>query len=282
MSDQTTAPDAELRRHLAGPAGDWVAAAGAAAGGHPGVEELIAYHGGGLDEDDQRRIQDHLVTCRDCLDHLLELEEFAGAVGAGERAEGEAVRAREPARDGGAADFETAAAWRAMRSRLPADEPVRLPRWAGALAAALALAAVGLGLFALGQHRETSALRDRLAELSRPQPGAAIVDLYPPSAVRGAGEGAPAVELPAGRGWATLILHLPDGERYERYEVEIVDSAERTLWSDGAFEASRLYTLRLGLPSGYLPPGEHSLRVYGIAGDRRNPVQSYPVVVPEP
>jgi hypothetical protein len=267
MSDETTAPEIELRRRLAAPAGDWVAEAGGGDGDHPDVDALIAYHGGGLPEDEQRRIQDHLVACRECLGHLLELVEFAGP-GAG--AEGAA----------GAAEFETAAAWRALRPRLPAAPAARWPRRAVALAAALALAALGLGLYALDQRRAATALGERLAELSRPQPGAAIVDLFPASAVRGEGEPVPVVELPAGAGYATLVINLPEGERYGGYEVEILDPAGRPLWSGGGFEASAFGTLRLGVPGGLLPPGEHSLRLYGHDGEERHWIESYAIRVP--
>lgn len=264
--------ESEQRSLLAGPAGDWVEQAGPAAGGHPGVEELMAYHGGSLSQEEQQRVQDHVVTCRQCLDHLLELDAFtrpeAGSEGGVTGASG-------------AADFETAAAWRALRPRL-SPGPVKVPRWAVVLAASLTVAVLGLALWTLDQRREIGVLSQRLAEVSRPQPGVAIVDLYPPSAVRGEGEAVPVVELPAGTGYATLVINLPAGGRQAGYEVEILDSQGRLLWSGGGLEASRFGTLRLGMPGGFLPPGEHSLRLYGRTGEERHWIETYPIRVPEP
>lgn len=264
--------ESEQRSLLSGPAGDWVERAGTAAGDHPGVEELIAYHHGNLPEDGQRRVQDHLVTCSQCLDHLLELDAFSRPETDPEGRVGGAT---------GAADFETAAAWRALRPRLP-SAPARLPRWAAVLAASLSLAVLGLALWSLAQRHEVTALSQRLAEISRPQPGVAIVDLYPPSAVRRDGVAPPVVELPAGAGYATLVINLPAGGRQAGYEVEILDSEGHLLWSGGGLEASRFGTLRLGLPGGFLPPGEHSLRLYGRAGEERHWIETYPIRVPEP
>lgn len=283
MTDATTPRQSELRSRLAGPAGEWVAEARAAAGDHPEVDELIAYHTGELAEADERRIQDHLVTCRDCLEHLLELDAFTGS-GTESGPEGRTGGAAEAAAGAGAADFETAAAWRALRSRLPAG-PSRVPRRAAVLAASLAVAVVGLAVVALDQRREVGELSRRVAELSQPQPGAAIVDLYPASALRSEGAPREAFELPAA-GYTTLILNLPqnltESAGSDRYSVEILDAGGGLLWSGGALEPTRFGTLRLGLPGGFLPAGGHSLRLYRLDGEQRRPVESYPIRVPAP
>lgn len=276
-----TTSEQELRERLAGPAGEWVEEAAAAAGGHPDFDELVAYRGGELPDDDRRRLQDHLVTCRDCLELMLELDAFL-------RPETEPEERTAAA---GAADFATAAGWRALRSRLPSGEAgpaegarsgPRPRRWVAALAASLAVAVIVLALFALQLHRDVTALDRQLAELSRPQPGAAIVDLYPVSAARGEGEAAPVAELPAATGYATLVVNLPEGAGEASYEVEIVDPEGRILWSGSGFEASRFGTLRLGLPDGFLAPGEHALRLYAGDGEERHWIETYPLRVPEP
>ncbi len=46
-------------------------------GPHPDLDELIAYHGGGLEPDAARRLQDHLVLCPRCASLLLDLDAFA-------------------------------------------------------------------------------------------------------------------------------------------------------------------------------------------------------------
>lgn len=259
--------DGEPSRELAAAAGDWLRDAAPAAGGHPSVDELIAYQGGRLDGDAERRVQDHLVVCRDCLDHLDELAGFvAEKGGAGETAP--------------AADLATAAAWRALRPRLVAAPPRRLPRWAQAAAAALLVAAVGLGLWGLDRQAEVRALGERLAELSQPRPGAAIVDLYPASAARGQGAPPAPAELPAD-GFVTLVVNLPPDAPPGPYRLEIADAVGDRLWSGGGFEASRLGTLRLGLPEAYLPPGVHTLRL-AAAGEEESWIETYPLRVGAP
>lgn len=270
--------DSELRDHLAAPAADWVAEHAEAGGEHPGVEALIAYHGGTLPEDAARRVQDHLVVCRECLSALLELDGFSRPL------EDEMLAQSD--------DFSDAAAWRTLRGRLPAERTPgaapsgrnyapgpRLPRWAMALAAGLAVAVIGLASWGLGQRSRLAELDRRLVELSRPQPGAAVRDLFPSSAVRGEEGGPPVVELPAGV-FTLLLLNLPEGPAYPAYEIEIVDAAGRRLWSGEDLALSGFGTLRLGLPAGFLPPGEHSLRLYGVDGEESTWVETYPLRVP--
>src|SRR4029079_264538 len=44
---------------------------------HPEPEILAAYHAGELTADEERRLQDHLLSCRECSDLLLDLAGLA-------------------------------------------------------------------------------------------------------------------------------------------------------------------------------------------------------------
>lgn len=45
-------------------------------GPHPGPDELVAYHADELEEEEAKRLQDHLVLCPECARLLLELDAF--------------------------------------------------------------------------------------------------------------------------------------------------------------------------------------------------------------
>jgi hypothetical protein len=234
-------------------------------------------------------VQEHLLGCRPCLDELLELDSFVAPEE--ESAAGAARTADTEAGAGGVADLETAAAWRAMRSRLPprgsglatglAAAGRRAPAWLAAAAAVLLVAVGALSLWAVAEHRAASALRQRVAALARPQTDAAIVDLFPAGARRGEEE--QAVELPADAGHLTLVVNLPSSAAAAaRYRVEIADAAGRAVWSGDGLTPSRFLTLRLGLPRGFLAPGDYDLRVTTADDGEGNEVATYPLRVAPP
>jgi hypothetical protein len=237
----------------------------AAPGPHPSAEELVAYHGGRLSEDEGLRLQGHLVACPDCLAALLELDSFV-----------------QPAGDvpAGVPDLIVAAAWRALKPRLAGAGLSR--RAFQALAAGLAVTALGLGLWSVAQRQTLAGLRREVASLSRPQPTAAIVDLFPAGATRGEPASSTAVELPAEAAYLTLILNLPPSREHAAYGAEISDREGRALWSGGGLARGRFGTVRLGLPGRFLAPGEYRLQLFGLDGEARHPIESYAIRVPEP
>lgn len=231
-------------------------------GGHPGVGELAAYHGGSLGEGDEERIQDHLATCRECTDALLDLDSFIRVVPRG--------TAEAPS------ELERAASWRALRQQVPR----RRPRSAAAgIAAALALLGVALATWAGYERHLATELRERLAPFAEPQANLGLVELFPPSAVRGEG-GSPAAELPAGAPYTALLVHLPRGRRFASYRVEIAGAAAGRPWVATGVQASDLGTVRLGIPAGSLPAGEGELRLFGEEGAATHKIETYRLRVP--
>jgi anti-sigma factor RsiW len=273
------ASDADLKKRLAAALADDLPPAG----DHLDLATLTAYRGGELDEAAQRRVQDHLESCRACLDDLLELDAF--------------LRPADETPAPGTRDLETAAAWRALRRELapgagtpaPPRSAESRPPWATLAAAALLLVSLGaVALWGAGEHRAAQTLRQRLAVLSQPQTDAAIVDLFPAGATRSEADGgAAAAELPAAAGHLTLVVNLPPAPGGEAvpatsYGAEIVDTAGRTVWSGSGLARSRFDTLRLGLPQGFLPPGDYRLRVLAADGDGERTVATYALRVVPP
>ena len=226
---------------------------------HPTPDKLTAYRQGRTEDAETERIQEHLVLCRECLDRLAELEEFVEAGGEGPPE---------------IASLEEAAAWRALRPRL------RTPgRTVGgtvplALAAAILVAAIGLGLWAIQQRMETGRLRGELARLSQPQAAATIVDLYSESAVRGGAEEPASVDLSA-TDHLTVILHLPEAPEMVVYEAEIVDAEDRTLWRGRVRREDYIFTL--GIPRSFVDAGSYRIHLYGVIGEERRRIETFPM-----
>lgn len=140
---------------------------------HPSPDQWLAYHRGELSSDEEARLQEHLVRCRDCFDlaegaaAFAQPDEETGAPGEGE-------------------EMETAALWRLLRPQLESSPqspfqavraisagPRRRPSWRfrlpESLAALFFVALVGMAAWNL--H-----LRSAVEALRAPQPNAPIVD----------------------------------------------------------------------------------------------------------
>lgn len=216
-------------------------------GPHPGADELIAYHAGELGEKDAGSLQEHLASCRECLDHLLDLEAFVAA--------GHKPR-------GGVADLGAEATLRSLRGKARRSWPVR-----EALAAALLVLAMGLGWWGAEQRALVRELRESAAGMAEPQVNALIFDLSA-TPVRGPAGEQPTLELPDGSGSVTLILHLGEDPGTESLAVELEDPGGRTVWR-GRSEVSEFGTLSLWLPRSFLEEGTYRLLVFAEAGGER-------------
>ena len=241
-------------------------------GEHPGVERWIAYHGAELPDHEMARLRGHLVRCRDCVSILLDLDEFVEP------------RAASQAR---LSEFEMAAAWRSMRAALPppatekAASAIGYRSWAErrvpvmrALAVSLMAGVVGLG-FWVAEHRKVLELRASVESYSQPQTHLSIVDLMPDTATR-SGESSPPPEV--GRDGFVALIILPS-QPFDTYRVEILDPEARAVWRQSGLRAHPEFgTLKLGLPPGYLKPGDYRIRLYG--GDSKTALEDdYPIHV---
>lgn len=235
---------------------------------HPDAEALVGYHEGTLPPAEERRVQDHLVACRECAALAADLEGLGDpGFGAGEdlpQDTGEVV-------------------WKSIRQQIRREEgpskivPFRraesaadLPRWVQPLAATLLISTMALSGW-------VAYLRDRVDDLSSPQLNAPILDLYPAGSTRG--EGAGGVQpVPTDTRHVLLILHPPGRTGSAEHGVEIVDAGGRAVWrSDRGLELNADGSFTLWLPRELLGL---RLRLVGIdPGGRRELVAEYALPV---
>jgi hypothetical protein len=251
----------ELRRALR-------EAAAAGQGTHPEPEELAAYPAGELSAAAERRLEDHLVACPACAALLLDLDGLADPeFGAG----------RPGATEG---DAERDAAWESFRAQIattapePAPAPVvrgrfappPAPRWLYALAATLLLAVGALSL-------EVTSLSRTVAELSRPEVNAPVVDLSQGTA-RG-GEAARTAAVPAGARLFTLVLSPAAHPPHTAYGVEIADAAGRAVVEERRLQPNPYGSFSLALSRRTLGTGDYRVRLFAIDGSLKVPIEEY-------
>ncbi len=226
-------------------------------GRHPEIDVWIAYQGGDLPGDEEDRLRSHLAKCPACVSLVLDLAAFGGH---------HEDRAQ-------VSEFEMAAAWRVLKAGLREAPPRKAPprRLADrrisfplALAASLLVGAVGFSFWTM-EYRNARGLRERVAVLSQPQLNLAISDLEPDMATR---SGIASPEEISRDEFSVLIM-LPT-EEFETYEVEIVGGGARVVWASPELAPdAELGTLTVGLPPGYLEPGDYRVQLFGRRGGER-------------
>jgi putative zinc finger protein len=238
---------------------------------HPEPETLAAYHAGELTAEDERRLQDHLLECRECSDLLLDLEGLADpGFGAGslsatdqealwDHIQGEIKKEERPAP--------------VVPLRRPAPS-VASPRWLQALAASLLVATVGLSTWVVSLRHE----------LSRPQANAKVIQLSTGSVRSGTSSRLNVVPADAPRRFI-LLLHLAGPGRAARYRAEIV-RAEGGKVSDvqGLALDEELDAVSLELSRDEIGPGDYRVRLFPSPGKGapEDPVAEYPLHVEPP
>jgi putative zinc finger protein len=237
---------------------------------HPEPDELAAYHAGELAPPEERRIQDHLASCRECASLLLDLEGLGDpsfGVGSGLAGKEEVwrrLRAEvESSKEGGAAP----AAVVPFRRRTLSTSP----RWLQALAAALLLATLGLSQWVVS-------LRQAVQEQRRPQ----IAKTLPLSshAVRGEERDRAMRTIHAGDSVLLSSILIPLWSRSTRYRVVIARSDGSEVWSVAGLAPDRRGWLApVVLPPHALSPGDYRIRVLGEGGE---PIEEQPLRVESP
>lgn len=238
-----------------------------ARGGHPTPELLAAYHAGEVPEDQRRRLEEHLVWCRECTALLLGLEGLL-------ELDGE-LPADDPQID---------QAWRSLRESLQPAPPPQLeaprpfparrwisPRLLSAIAASLLVGVLGLSAWVVHLNRTVAAL-------SEPQVNAVVLDLYGADTQRDS-EPEPFGRIPAGSGTVTLILNSVQTGEHLEYSllIETLDGTE--VWRRAGLRRSRWNTFTVTLPGGFLPPGRYRLRLSGVEKDGREVVEEFPLEI---
>lgn len=233
---------------------------------HPSPDVWLAYHRGELSTDEEARLQDHLVRCRDCFD-------LAGAAAAFAQPDAEDQEA------------ETAALWRQLRPQLdppldPSPQNVReisaSPRrssWRfrlpSTLAAVFFVALVGLSAWSVHQNH---LLKEALA----PKPNVPIVE-FPPGERTPTFIGTPEKTLSAPGPWM-LVLHPAD--ELPVYRLTLRDAATGREW--GSYEERLNANLALTLHLPDLPPGRYHLELSdGSEGRKGRVIETHLVEVRE-
>ncbi|HEX6899122.1 MAG TPA: zf-HC2 domain-containing protein [Thermoanaerobaculia bacterium] len=223
---------------------------------HATEDEIASYHAGTLPPDEEARVQDHLLECSECTELLLGLDELT-------------LEDDDPA-----PSEEVRAAWEDLRSRLPAaaapplpaplpyPRPRRQPAWLPALAAGLAAAVVGLGVWNVS-------LQGKMDELSRPDVNSQFVELSS-STFRGEGTADAPVLKPQGR-LVTLALRPDNPRGFADYEVELAGADGTVIWSGKGLRRQESGYFFLTLPRRLLERGDR-LRLWGIEEGRREPL----------
>jgi len=214
---------------------------------HPSAERWLAYRRGELAADEEARLEEHLVRCRDCFDLAQAAADFAGEA-SGEEEEGSAA---------------ARGLWRLVRQSLaetgagaaPAARAPRLTRRRRApylLAAVLAMALVGSASWHVVEQREIAALRT-------PRPDAPIVEVV------GGERSAPETTVAADGPW---MLFLQPLTVLPVYRLAIRDAASGRLVGSYELKPDADQALTLAVPAGGLPPGRYKLELTGEGGFR--------------
>lgn len=217
---------------------------------HPSPDQWIAYHRGELSADEEARLQEHLVRCRDCFD----------------LAEGAAAFAQPDEATGAGQEVDTAALWRLLRPQLgPFPDnvreisagprrPSRGVRLLSTLAASLVVALGGMTAWNIRQQNALEALR-----MPRPVP---IFDIA-------AGERLTGQELTMPAGPRMFVFH-PD-EELPVYRLVIRDAVTGRELSSTELRPDEDLALTLYLPEG-LRPGLYRLELADGSGGRAGKV----------
>ena len=259
---------------------------------HLSVEELAAYHAGTLAEDEEARVQDHLLECPECTRTLLDLDALRHGA--------------DPAEE--ASDAEKEAFWQALRPRLteaeeessppgplshlpptprpgegkptaPLPAPIpfparrevsdRSPRRSRAfqlLAATLAAAVVGLAI-------QNASLRQTVGELSQPALGAPVRDL---SATSTREASAPTViTLAPDDRFFTLVLSPADPRDFPDHEVVLEKAGDGEVWRGRGLRKNDVGTFSVVLSRRMTDDGDYTLRILGIEGEAKRIVGEY-------
>lgn len=115
-------------------------------------------------------------------------------------------------------------------------------------------------------------------EIDQPQLEVPIVDLDP-SPVRGGSSSATfTIDIPPTAKSFTAILNF-SGETYSSYEVEILDTRGRRLWSGQVRGKGESRSINLTLSRSLIANGNYLIKLYGLKDGSRETVAEYPLQV---
>ncbi|HEX4959633.1 MAG TPA: zf-HC2 domain-containing protein [Thermoanaerobaculia bacterium] len=212
---------------------------------HPHPDRLYAYHANELTPEEDLELQEHLALCGHCTELLLDIQGFS------------ASPSEEPA---GLSEFEQAADWRKLRTRLDQDgffTRGRRPRQKiVAVAAVFVLAVVGFSIYSLTRRVE--------AEIP-------TVTLDPLNSTRGEAPAVVEVKPPV-----KLVLKSSAESPYPEYKAEIHElPGDRIVKSVSELHQNDSFEVEVRLGRGELKRGQYRLDLLGRSNGRLAEVASY-------
>ena len=269
----------------------------------PSTEELVAAAAPGASQAMRERVADHLVTCSRCAEEFKVLQELgpwatdhAHLVGGSAHTIAAAAPARlsrEPRptisrRFGSPWVYATAAVLvlavaalevqvqRLQRENRSLAGHVQSAATAPPAAAASPAPSPALEARVAEQQRTIADLEQQLRAAGAPDLNAPIIDLEPADAQRSAGSTPAAPAVPAGARSIVFVLNTTHPAPGATYEVELVGSGNRVLWTGSGLAQSADRTLTLVVPRA-LVAGASRLRLYSTSGGRRTLVEQYAI-----
>ena len=267
MSPQPTSRDPELdriRRDY-----DALTRDLSASGAHPDEDLWVRLASGELSEDERVPIVDHLLSCAECSAIYRAVAH---------------VQQRASSFDPGApreVNGEMVPFW-------------RRPFWPQALAASLTIVAAGLLAWnvtlqqrtaelqiELDRARRTPALPSRTPPEVAPPPAiqahvnVPIVDLHPPSRVRGEGARQQIIRLPAKSALVTLIVNIERPRKAADFTLDLLDAKGTALWTGTGLTPQGDGTLSVALPTTLLRAGDYVF----VLNEGGRTIHRYPVTI---
>lgn len=228
---------------------------------HPTPEALTAYDANELTPEQDGRIQEHFLECRDCPELLLDYKHFS---------EPDAAAAEAPE----LSESWIAASWESLRARLAAEARkggwrsflAKLGRRSGSVAVAYAMAAgllacmVGLSGWVASLHREAG-------QMQEPQLNPTIAILHLAEPARSGGEPAeiPVVVPPGSQSFLLVLVPLVEPMETE-HRLEIRTPQGRAVWSGGGLTKTADGTFVVGLSRRFLKAGQYRIRLLREGG----------------
>jgi hypothetical protein len=127
------------------------------------------------------------------------------------------------------------------------------------------------------QQREIAELRRAGEASSAPEPNVPIVELDAADAFRGDPTRARTFELASNAKLVTFVLNAAPGASSSSFDLDMVDSSGRVMWTSSGLRAGPNDSFTLAVPRVLLPTGEAHLRLYGHRGSRRALVEDFRV-----
>src|SRR5262245_19920443 len=139
------------------------------------------------------------------------------------------------------------------------------------------------GSYSKRYEDEIAELRQRLAELSRPQIDMPIIDLDSSDPTRGNTTGAATkIEPQPTANFFTLILNITGQQTRSTYAVEIYDSNGKQVWRGQRLRMGPDYKVNLTLARRMFPAGRYLIKLYGERTGKQERVADYPVLISYP